>query len=345
MCWVVSVGLWEVAAETRTLNLTPPVVLSTVPMLMFATMHHQRHAIRKLGLELERHNQRSGTGINLSQLAKSRHARSSFTSLTVEMQWLLPKFEAFKPTQWYAGIALIALRLLQTSLMALFRSQLVQAIVMCCVTQVAIMLQSELSPYRRASDNTVALLAQLLVISWTFTLMIRIVGVLQKPVAATAIGVLLCIATVSVLVAALLLANTDRLNEQCAELSDSNKAPSVELVVEQADDESVKKEPGEIEAGPSQRRESRGDGEEKVEEDDETSSPTSPWSSILSISSGTLCAAETADDDETILATSAQTSFDKLASLAIAAGVDRSEVAMLTRMHSKQLSPATRDEI
>ena len=133
---------------------------------MFTTMYHQRHAIQKLGLELQRHNQKRGTGLNMQHLARSQQARSSFASLAVEMQWLLPKFEAFDPAQWYAGIALLVIRLVQTSLMALVRSQLIQAIIMCCVTLVAMLLQSEIAPYRRTSDNAVALLAQLLVFVW-----------------------------------------------------------------------------------------------------------------------------------------------------------------------------------
>ena len=139
--------------------------LATVPTLMFTTMYQQRHAIHKLGLELQRHNQVRGTGLTMAQLAKSKHARRSFAALQTEMKWLLPKFEAFTPAQWYASIVLLVIRLIRTSLMALVPSQFVQAIIMCCVTQVAILLQSELSPYRRASDNHVALLSQVLVLS------------------------------------------------------------------------------------------------------------------------------------------------------------------------------------
>lgn len=131
---------------------------------MFTTMYHQRHAIKKLGLELERHNTLRGTGLNIAQLAKSKQARSSFVSQTAEMHWLLPKFEAFTPTQWYTSIVLLVIRLVQTSLMALVPSQLLQTMIMCCVTLVAILLQSELAPYRRSSDNTVALLSQVLML-------------------------------------------------------------------------------------------------------------------------------------------------------------------------------------
>ena len=85
--------------------------------------------------------------------------------------------------------------------------------------------------------------------------------------------------------------------------------------------------------------------EEKFEEMDSAHFSASPWSSILSIGSGTtLCGAETVEEAST-LETTAQENFDKLASLAIAAGVDRSEVSQLTQSFSKQLSHVTRNEV
>ena len=77
-------------------------------------------------------------------------------------------------------------------------------------------MQSELAPYRRASDNRVALLAHWLVFLWVSTLLLRIVGMFERPAAALAVGTLLCIATASVFVATLVLANADRLEEQRA---------------------------------------------------------------------------------------------------------------------------------
>jgi len=84
-------------------------------------MFQHRHAIEKLGTELQEHNQRRGTGLNMEQLAKSKQARSSFASLTLEMQWLLPKVEMFRAANWWFGVLLLVLRLLQTTFMALVR--------------------------------------------------------------------------------------------------------------------------------------------------------------------------------------------------------------------------------
>ena len=92
-----------------------------VPTYIFATMHHHRDAIVKLGLEMQQQNQRHGTGLNINQFAKSRHARQSFVLLAADMSWLRPKFEKFRPNQWHAGVRQLVLRLLQTSFMALVR--------------------------------------------------------------------------------------------------------------------------------------------------------------------------------------------------------------------------------
>lgn len=273
---------------------------------------------------------RGTTGLNANQLIKSKQARNSFISLTTEIRWLLPKFEKFLPQFWYHGVVLLALRLLQTSFMVLVPSQLVQASVMCCVTLVAILLQSELSPYRRASDNHVALLAQVLLFCWVFVLMLRIVGVFNNPVAATTIGLLLCVATAAVFVAALILADMDRRNDKHAKYSDSNEMPTV-VSAEESNNETSEKEPEEVEAGQSQGHESPAE-EEKIEHPESSQpSSSSPWS-LLALGSGTLCGAETTDDTAPVV--TGQFGFDELANLALAAGVDRSEVSRLARVAS-----------
>ena len=109
-----------------------------IPTLIFVIMFQHRHHMLKLSSELQRHNSARGTGLNVNQLAKSKHARGSFASLTVEMRWLLPKFDKFKPGLWHTGVSLLVLRLLQTSFMALVRTQKAQAAIMCCVTLVSI---------------------------------------------------------------------------------------------------------------------------------------------------------------------------------------------------------------
>jgi hypothetical protein len=119
-----------------------------------------------MGTDLQDHNKSRGTTLTAQQFAKSKHARSSFASLTVEMAWLLPKFEKFKPEFWHCGVVSLVLRLAQTSLMALLPSQNAQAAIVSLLTLVALSLIIELSPMRRASDNRVAVLSQGLIFIW-----------------------------------------------------------------------------------------------------------------------------------------------------------------------------------
>ena len=130
-------------------------------------MYPHRRAIEKLGAELQAHNESRGTSMTSQQFAKSKHARSSVAALTVEMAWLLPKFEKYKPNYWFCGVGLLVVRLThQTSLMALVRTQRVQAALVSLSTLVTCSLLRELSPMRRESDNRVAVLAQALIFVW-----------------------------------------------------------------------------------------------------------------------------------------------------------------------------------
>lgn len=126
-------------------------------------MYSHRHDIQKLGTDLAEHNDGRGTSLTAHQFAKSKHARSSFATLTIEIAWLLPKFEKYQPSFWFAGVALLLLRLVQTSLMALVRTQRMQAALVCVFTLVALSLVIEFSPMRRASDNRVVVLSQALI--------------------------------------------------------------------------------------------------------------------------------------------------------------------------------------
>ena len=145
-------------------------------MLIFISLYQHRHEIQKLGFELRQHNQRRNTELTLTQFSKSKKARSSFANLSLEMHWLLPKFEKFRHSLWYFGVLLLCFRLMQTSFLTLVPSQLLQAAAMSGITFVTILLQSELAPYRRASDNRVALLAHVLIFSWVRVCLITLLS-------------------------------------------------------------------------------------------------------------------------------------------------------------------------
>ena len=181
---------------------------------------------------------------------------------------------------------------------------------MCCITLVSILLQSELSPFRRSSDNHVALQAQVLVFVWV-GLLLRLVGMFEREAAAMAVGVFLCVASLSVLVAALVLANNDRLKEQRAgrrgsmsntpinqQLNESASNVEIELVTlgsDAASEEEQADANGQKTPGLLQGRSASGD--EKVEEDGENPPPINlPWSLL---SGNVLCGAEPVDNDDT----------------------------------------------
>ena len=176
-----------------------------------------------------------------------------------------------------------------------------QVSIMMCCTLASISVQRELSPYRRASDNTTALFAQVLVFAWVFVLQLRIVGIFVTKVAAAVVGTLLCVATVGVFAMALGLANVDRLREQRADRRQSSTLNTPESLNHESDeDESEHTQEGDVKlgeaAGSSFGRASPHDAEEKVEESGLALSL--PWS-LLMMSNANLCGAETAEEDDT----------------------------------------------
>lgn len=169
------------------------------------------------------------------------------------------------------------------------------------MTLISILLHSELAPMRRASDNRVALLSQLLVFLWVFALLLRIAGMFQTPVwVGTCVGVMLCVATVGVLVTALVLANIDRLSEQRAErrastLSEATPEVQTTESSNSEDDSSGKEAPErsnaeELEAGSRLQDEYE---EKKAEE----SANGLPWPLLL-IGNTSLCGAETTEEEK-----------------------------------------------
>ena len=277
---------------------------------MFTIMYRHRRTIEKLGLELQMHNRQRNTGLTSMQFAKSKHARSSFVTLSSSMNWLLPKFEKFRPEMKYTGVWLLLLRLLQTSFMAFAGSQRTQAAMMCCLTVSSILLHSLLSPMRRDSDNQVALLCQALVFLWVFILLCRIIGMFEGKVAAAAIGTVLCVATFAVFATAFVLANLDRLREQRADRADSK----IEISNDDGEEDTPERPQPHDDVGaveiemsslPHGQRESPSQKVEdksttSVEAEDQGSlSSNLPWS-LLVVGASTFCSkeAEATEDDE-----------------------------------------------
>ena len=288
-----------------------------VPAMIFVLLRRNRHSVQKLGTTLAAHNATRGTGLNVRQLAKTKQGRGSFATLSVELRWLRPKFERYLPTRMYASVCLLTIRLLQTSFLALVRTQKAQAIIMCFVTLAALVLQSELSPYRRASDNHIALYVQALIFVWSFVLLLRVLGMFEREATAVVTGVVLCMATVTVFVTALVLANADRLSEERAERQETEE--EIELPTlnnkntaseENESEQTQTTLDQEVEAGPS---------------------PSLPWSLLV-------CGEGGAEEADAATTSTGQIELDELARFAIAAGVKRSEVSRLADAISTRLT-------
>ena len=149
------------------------------PFLVYCLLYRQREDIGTLGQKLQMESDRIGIITlasdisNTKQQTRSASAfqrRRSVVGKIETLTYLVHQFEDFQPTRWYMGVCLLLLRLVQTSFMTVIDGQLVQAAIMCIITLIAAFLQKELSPYRRHSDNIVALLAHWLVFGYVSVL-------------------------------------------------------------------------------------------------------------------------------------------------------------------------------
>ena len=73
--------------------------------------------------------------------------------------WMSSKIDKFDARSWWAGSYLIAMRIIQTSGMALIPSPGLQAVVASLIALVGISVQTHAAPYRRPSDNHAAHMA------------------------------------------------------------------------------------------------------------------------------------------------------------------------------------------
>ena len=230
-------------------------------MLMFVTMYLHRSAIEQLGTEVRRHNQALDSKLTIRQFARSKRARASFVVLSTEMQWLLPKIEKFKASQWYASVEFLLLRLFQTSFMALLRTQETQAALMCYLSVLSALLLQKLDPMRVATDTDVIVLAQALIFLWTFVLLLRTKGMLENEVG-VAVGYLLCIVTVGVCVVALMLADVERRKQRCADRRESESDEALATTSQDESEPTMQDEDNEAEAENKEQDEFESSGRE-----------------------------------------------------------------------------------
>ena len=141
--------------------------IAGVPLAFYCLLFRRQADIQILGQKLDHEGERSGIMTYASDLSKTKHMTLSVAKLQrrpsvvghfQSLKYLVHQFEKFRPTHWYMGVCLLLLRLFQTCLMTVIKSQLAQAATMGCITLCAAFLQNNLSPYRRQTDNHVALL-------------------------------------------------------------------------------------------------------------------------------------------------------------------------------------------
>ena len=120
------------------------------------------------------------------------------------------------------GVFLLVTRLLQTSLMVLFPEQRTQSAFASVVSLTSIVVERELSPYRRSTDNQIAVLARWLVFMWTFGLLLRLVHVLGS-FPSVLVGVTLVLASVGIIVWSLRAA----FHDTCTELAVTRRRRTV----------------------------------------------------------------------------------------------------------------------
>lgn len=141
---------------------------------MFCLMYPNRTAIKRLMKSLKQQDRRSNSISSVSQMGSQRGSkqhRPSITAISDSLLWLIPRFEKFVPDCWFMGILLLVQRLLQTTLMSIIKQQGIMASWASVIGLAGVTVQRELNPYRRASDNDVAIYAQGLVFFWCFVLL------------------------------------------------------------------------------------------------------------------------------------------------------------------------------
>ena len=152
-------------------------VAAGVPLLLVGLLYPKRGEIKKLLIDIQEQDQKTNTVTTVADIRASKtRQRASIVGLTNSIQWLVPKFEKFQPESWWFGAFALMLRLCQSSMMVVFDDQTIQAACASCVAQVAICSQRNLAPYRRPSDNEIALYAQWLVFIWCSMLLLRLIG-------------------------------------------------------------------------------------------------------------------------------------------------------------------------
>ena len=130
---------------------------------------------------------------------RRRERRPSMIAKATDLMWMSSKIDKFDAAPcWWAGSYLIAMRIMQTSVMALIPSPGLQAVAASLIALVGVSVQTHAAPYRRASDNHAALVAAWLLFAWCFVLLLRYSGAVGGE-HSIVLGVLLIVLTVGMM--------------------------------------------------------------------------------------------------------------------------------------------------
>ena len=152
-----------------------------VPLLVFVIMFTNREEIQSLGDAMAEHDAGHGTFTFVRDHATLAAAdaeasttsesvgklrRPSTIARSVDLLWLSSKIDKFQSRSWWAGSFLIALRIMQTSIMVFIVNPGLRATAATLVALAGIAVQTHFAPYRRTTDNHAALAAAWLLFIW-----------------------------------------------------------------------------------------------------------------------------------------------------------------------------------
>ena len=148
----------------------------------------------------------------------SRSRRLSGTlRLGEELGHLVRHFDKYRPGCWWVNILLLVVRLMSTSLVALWYSQASQAVLASIVSLACTGVLYSVQPYREDTDNLVSVSGQVLIFCWVYFLLVRVIGVL-KGIWTVLGGVALVAASIGLFTYALRVVYTD-----CEKMAASTK--------------------------------------------------------------------------------------------------------------------------
>ena len=106
-----------------------------VPLSLLAILHYWRDGIDHLQQALREYDQDtsqrrsfSTAGELAEQLSKAGRRPSVVVSVREKLAWIVDKIDKFRPGRYHAGVLLLVLRMLQTSVLVLIPTQDLQVI-------------------------------------------------------------------------------------------------------------------------------------------------------------------------------------------------------------------------